>query len=160
MMIVDVWAQITTERMAKRPWLEPLMRWTAGSGEHLLSSPEITLAAMDEGGVDIAFLSAWHGPEGDLISNEEVARQIDAAPTRFRGLASVDLHNPMAGVREIRRWVDGKALRWRACRALALGFATEQSALLPDLRSLCGRGRAILHTDRPHWTTHTNPHIE
>ena len=107
-MIVDVWAQITTERMAKRPWLEPLMRWTAGSGEHLLSSPERTLAAMDEGGVDIAFLSAWHGPEGDLISNEEVARQIDAAPTRFRGLASVDLHNPMAGVREIRRWVDGR----------------------------------------------------
>jgi len=109
MRIVDVWAQITTERMAKRPWLETLMRWTAQSGEHLLSSPEITLAAMDEGGVDIAFLSAWHGPKGDLISNEEVARQIDAAPTRFRGLASVDLHNPMAGVREIRRWVDGKA---------------------------------------------------
>ena len=57
---------------------------------------------MEEGGVDIALLSAWHGPESDLISNEEVARQIDAAPTRFRGLASVDLHNPMAGVGEIR----------------------------------------------------------
>jgi predicted TIM-barrel fold metal-dependent hydrolase len=108
MRTVDVWAQITNERMAKRPWLETLMRWTARSGEHLLSSPERTLAAMDEGGVDIAFLSAWHGPEGNLISNEEVARQIDAAPTRFRGLASVDLHKPMAGVREIRRWVDGK----------------------------------------------------
>ncbi len=25
---IDVWAQITTERMAKRPWLEPLLRWT------------------------------------------------------------------------------------------------------------------------------------
>jgi uncharacterized protein len=27
---------------------------------------------------------------------------------RFRGLASIDLHQPMAAVREIRRWVDGK----------------------------------------------------
>jgi predicted TIM-barrel fold metal-dependent hydrolase len=96
MNIVDVWAQITTERMAKRPWLETLMRWTGRSGELLLPNVESTLDAMDEGGVDIAFLSAWCSPEGDLISNEEVARQINAAPTRFRGLASVDLHSPMA----------------------------------------------------------------
>jgi predicted TIM-barrel fold metal-dependent hydrolase len=108
MRTVDVWAQITNERMAKRPWLETLMRWTARSGEHLLSSPERTLAAMDEGGVDIAFLSAWHGPEGNLISNEEVARQIDAAPTRFRGLASVDLHKPMAG---FAKFADGSTVR-------------------------------------------------
>lgn len=60
MKIIDVWAQITTERMAKRPWLETLMRWTARSGEHILSSPKRTLAPMDEGGVGIAFLSAWH----------------------------------------------------------------------------------------------------
>ena len=109
MKAVDVWAQITTERMAKRPWLETLMRWTGRSGGPLLPNVESTLAAMDEGGVDIAFLSAWYSPEGDLISNEEVARQINAVPARFRGLASVDLHNPMAGLREIRRWVDGKA---------------------------------------------------
>ena len=108
MKVVDVWAQSTTERMAKRPWLETLMRWTGRSGDLLLPSVESTLAAMDEGGVDIAFLSAWYGPEGDLISNEEVAAQIDAAPTRFRGLASVNLHNPVAGVREIRRRVAGQ----------------------------------------------------
>jgi uncharacterized protein len=108
MRTVDVWAQITTERMASRPWLETLMRWTGRSGERPLPSVESTLTAMDEGGVDIAFLSAWYGPEGDLISNEEVARQIEAAPTRFRGLASVNLHHPMAAVREIRQWVDGK----------------------------------------------------
>ena len=66
MSIVDVWAQITTERMAKRPWLEPLMRWTGRSGEHLASSVEKTLAAMDDGGVDIrrynlAAIRAFHG---------------------------------------------------------------------------------------------------
>ena len=105
---IDVWAQIMTERMAERPWLETVLRWTGQAGEHLLPSVESTLRAMDEADVEIALLSAWYGPEGDLISNEEVAHQIEAAPTRFRGLASVDLHRPMAAVREIRRWVDGK----------------------------------------------------
>lgn len=104
---VDVWAQITTARMAARPWMETLLRWT---GRQAGAAPSVaeTLAAMDEAGVDIALLSAWHGPEGSLISNEEVAVQIEAAPSRFRGLASVDLEQPMQAVREIRRWVDGK----------------------------------------------------
>lgn len=104
---IDVWAQITTERMANRPWLKTLMRWT-GREDAILESVDSTLQAMDAAGVDIALLSAWHGPEGDLISNEEVAQQIAAAPTRFRGLASVDLSHPMSAVREIRRWVDRK----------------------------------------------------
>ncbi len=86
---VDVWAQITTPRMAARPWMETLLRWT-GRPAGATPSPAETLAAMDEAGVDIALLSAWHGPEGSLISNEEVAAQIEAAPSRFRGLASVD----------------------------------------------------------------------
>jgi uncharacterized protein len=105
---IDVWAQIMTERMAKQPWLQTVMRWTGQAGEHFLPSVESTLHAMNAADVDIALLSAWYGPEGDLISNEEVAHQIQAAPMRFRGLASVDLHQPMAAVREIRRWVDGK----------------------------------------------------
>ena len=104
---IDVWAQITTERMAQRPWLQTLLRWT-GRSERSVESVESTLQAMDAGGVDIALLSAWHGPEGSLISNEEVARMIEAAPARFRGLATVDLQNPMESVREIRRHVDRK----------------------------------------------------
>ncbi len=102
---IDVWAQITTERMAARPWLAPLLRWTGRSGEMLAPTPASTLAAMDAGGVSLALLSAWYGPEGDLITNEEVGRQIDAAPTRFRGLASADLRDPMNAVRELRRWL-------------------------------------------------------
>ena len=108
MSIVDTWAQIATERMAKRPWLQTLLRWTGHDGDAVLPSVEATLQAMDAAGVDIAPLSAWHGPEGDLISNEEVAQQIEAARQRFRGLASVDLCRPMEAVREIRRWVDRK----------------------------------------------------
>jgi len=106
---IDVWAQIPTERMAKQPSLQTLRRWTGQpQDEYLLASVPSTLHAMDEAGVDIALLSAWYGPEGDLISNEEVARQIAAAPVRLRGLASADLRHPMAAVREIRRWVDRK----------------------------------------------------
>lgn len=105
---IDVWAQLTTERMAKQPWLETLLRWTGQAGKPLVPTPELTLAAMDEADVDIALLSAWYGPTGDLITNEEVDRQIDAAPDRFRGLASVDLNRPMEAVRVIREVVDGE----------------------------------------------------
>jgi len=108
MQIIDVWSQMTTERMAKSSWLETLRRWTDRSGEQLTPTPETTLAAMDEAGVAISLLSAWHGPQGSLISNQEVSDQIDAAPHRFRGLATVDLSDPMEAVRDVRRWVDGK----------------------------------------------------
>ena len=108
MQAIDVWAQITTERMAKSPWLEPLLRWTTQTGELNVPSTASTVAAMDQAGVGISLLSAWHGPQGSLISNEEVDAQIEASPNRFRGLATVDLRRPMDAVREIRRWVDKK----------------------------------------------------
>src|ERR1700733_13624311 len=102
---IDVWAQIPTERMAKQPSLQTLRRWTGQpQDEYLLAGGPGPLQAMDEAGVDITLLSAWYGPEGDLISNEEVARQIAVAPARLRGLASADLRHPMAAVREICRW--------------------------------------------------------
>jgi len=85
------------------------MRWTGKApGQFFKTSAALTLAAMDEADIDIALLSAWHGPEGVLISNEEIATQIETDPSRFRGLATVRLDSPMDGVREIRRWVDGK----------------------------------------------------
>ncbi len=108
MAIIDAWAQITTERMAAAPWMATLLRWTGRSGHRPVPTVSEALAAMDAGGVEIALLSAWHGPQGALISNAEVAAQIEQAPDRFRGLASVDLTDPMTAVREIRRWVDGR----------------------------------------------------
>lgn len=106
--IIDAWAQITTPRMAEAPWLEPLMRWTGRPGERAVPTVASTLEAMDAAGVTTALLSGWHGPEGSLISNAEVSEQIAAAPDRFRGLACVDLRDPMGAVREIREWVDGE----------------------------------------------------
>jgi len=107
MTTIDVWAQITTERMARRPWMETLNRWTRRD-EARLETVETTIAAMDEAGVAISLLSAWHGPEGSLVSNEEVAAYVDQAPDRLRGVATVDLEHPMEAVRAIRHFVDGK----------------------------------------------------
>ncbi len=105
---IDVWAQLTTPRMAQQPWLKTLLRWTGREGEQLLPTAPQLLAAMDAAGVGVALLSAWHGPQGSLISNDEVETQLDLAPDRFRGLAAVDLTQPMEAVREIRRRVDGR----------------------------------------------------
>jgi predicted TIM-barrel fold metal-dependent hydrolase len=159
-MTIDVWAQITTERMASAPWLKTLLRWTGRADTGFVPTPQSTLAAMDAGGVDIAFLSAWYGPEGPLIMNEEVAAQIETAPDRFRGLASADLRDPMGAVRELRKWVDGKRfvgvrfVPWlwdlppndrryypvyAACIELGVPFCTQIGHTGPLKRSECGR---------------------
>ena len=60
---------------------------------------------MDEADARTGLLSAWWGPSGPLISNEEVLESTRRFPDRFRGLASVDLFRPMEAVRELRRYV-------------------------------------------------------
>jgi uncharacterized protein len=93
--------------MAQRRWIQTLLRWT-GRTEYLVPSVASTIQAMDQAGVEISLLSAWHGPEGVLVSDDEVDRHIDSAPARFRGLANVDSTRPMEAVREIRHRVDRK----------------------------------------------------
>ncbi len=106
MTIIDVWAQIPTQRFMAEPWLESLLRWTGGA--RAPASVDQTIAEMDSAHVDKAILSAWHGPQGALISNDAVEAAIDAAPARLHGLVSVDLNRPMEAVREIRARIDGK----------------------------------------------------
>lgn len=101
---VDVWAQQPNERFMAQPWLETLLRW--GGLPRAAPRLEQTLAAMDAGGVATALLSGWHGPGGALISNDEVAACVAAAPDRFCGVCSVDLRDPVAAVREIRHRVE------------------------------------------------------
>jgi predicted TIM-barrel fold metal-dependent hydrolase len=60
---------------------------------------------MDAAHIEIGLVSAWHAPEGPLVSNDEVARFVAAAPRRLAGIASVDLARPMGAVRELRRCV-------------------------------------------------------
>jgi hypothetical protein len=101
--IVDVWMQHPNARFMAEPWLDSVLRWTGATRQ----APRVvdTLAAMDEAGVGMALLSAWQGPSGTLISNNEVAELVQAHPDRFAGVATVDLDDPMGAVREIRRCV-------------------------------------------------------
>jgi len=94
---------------------DTLKRWL-GVDEIPQIPLEVTLAALEAGGVDKALLTAWWGPPGALIDNDEVAAWVRRAPDRLVGVASVDLRRPMDGVRELRRSVE--ELGMRALRVL------------------------------------------
>jgi uncharacterized protein len=114
MTVIDAWMQHPTLRFLRHDMFESLRRWTGQAiPEHELPV-EMTLAAMDEAGVDQGLICAWHDASGPLISNDEVAAYVKAAPDRFIGVATVDLGDPVAAVRELRRAVNDlgfKALR-------------------------------------------------
>lgn len=102
---VDAWMQHPTDRFLDTEMFASLRRWTGGQLPEQAPPLAATLAAMDAGGVDVGLLSAWHGPEGALIANDEVAAWVAEAPDRLAGLAAVDLRRPVAAVRELRRCV-------------------------------------------------------
>jgi predicted TIM-barrel fold metal-dependent hydrolase len=102
--IIDAWMQHPGARFLRNDMFAPLWRWS-GQPEASDLPVERTLAAMDAGGVGFGLLSAWHGPDGPLISNQEVAALVQSYPDRFAGLAAVDLRDPMGAVRELRRCV-------------------------------------------------------
>lgn len=111
MTIVDVWMQHPSLRFLREPMLASLRRW---SGTALPSEElplETTLEAMDEGGVSLGLASAWHGPQGAMVSNDEVAALTEAHPQRFAAIAAVDLARPMEGVRELRRRVEEQGFK-------------------------------------------------
>lgn len=115
-MIIDAWAQHPTLRHASDPIFDSLRRWMGAerpAGELPVS---VTLAAMDEGGVAKSLISAWVGPKGAMISNDEVASFVAEAPDRLAGIGSVDISRPMEAVREIRRCV--KTLGFKGIRVL------------------------------------------
>jgi uncharacterized protein len=71
-MIVDAWMQHPTLRFLRSDFLGSLRRWTGALPEEELPLAA-TIATMDVGGVDYGLISAWHGPAGALITNDEVA---------------------------------------------------------------------------------------
>jgi uncharacterized protein len=113
---IDVWMQHPTPGFLAHDMFAPLRRW---SGMEVPSEElpiELTLQAMDAGGISFGLLSAWHGPEGPLIPNERVAEWVAAHPDRLAGLAAVDLRDPVGAVRELRRCVD--ELGFKGLRAI------------------------------------------
>lgn len=114
--IVDVWMQHPTARFLAAPMFDSLRRWSGGA----LPADDVplaaTIAAMDAGGVRVGLTAAWWGPAGPLIANDEVAAIVRRHPDRLLGVASVDLHRPLAAVRELRRCV--RDLGFRALRVV------------------------------------------
>jgi len=125
-MIIDAWAQHPTRRHLAHPMFDSLRRWTHGeassrttadgAGEDGQWPLSLTLASMDEAGIARSLISAWEGPRGSLISNDEVAGFVREAPERLVGVGSVDIGRPREAVREIRRCV--RELGFRAIRVL------------------------------------------
>jgi hypothetical protein len=114
--IIDAWIQHPTPGFLSHPMFESLRRWM-GAGSVPAEVPvEMTVAALDAANVERALVSAWWGPGGPIISNDEVAALVRARPDRFFGIASVDLSRPMDAVRELRRCV--RTLGFRAVRVL------------------------------------------
>jgi uncharacterized protein len=115
--IIDVWMQHPTLRFLRHDMLSTLRRWTGGQMPDEEISIDVTAEAMEAAGVDFGLLSAWSAPhQPPLVSNEEVAGWVEAHPTRFAGLACVDLNRPMEAVRELRRCVED--LRFKGLRVV------------------------------------------
>lgn len=108
--IIDAWMQHPTARLARQPMFDSLRRWM-GTDDFEEIPVEFTLSAMDAAGVRVGTLSAWWGPQGALISNDEVAAIVGQWPDRFLGIASVDISRPMEAVRELRRSVRELGMR-------------------------------------------------
>lgn len=104
-MIIDAWAQHPTLRHAADPMFESLRRWTRTPVPTEELPVATTVALMDRGGVDKSLISAWYAPGRAMISNDEVAAFVAAAPGRLVGVGSADISRPMAAVAEIRRCV-------------------------------------------------------
>jgi uncharacterized protein len=113
--VIDAWIQHPSANFLAQPMFASLLRWTGQAA--VTSVPiEFTLAALDGGPVTRALLSAWWGPQGPILSNDEVAAIVRAHPDRFAGIGSVDLSRPMDAVRELRRCV--RTLGFRGVRVL------------------------------------------
>lgn len=105
MAAIDVWAQQPNSTFLAQPMFDSLKKWT---GQDFKDVPvEMLLRSMEAAGVTKSLIAAWYGPQGALISNEEVLEMVSAYPDRFAGLASVDLRNPVEAVRILRKYVEG-----------------------------------------------------
>lgn len=103
-MIIDAWIQHPSPRLLADPIFSPLFKWLKGKPPSELPMA-LTVAALDTAKVDLALASAWVGPQGALISNDEVMQLAALAPGRILGLAAVDIRRPMAAIAELRRAV-------------------------------------------------------
>lgn len=105
-MIIDAWAQHPTLRHAQDEMFASLRRWNKLEIPTEELPVRTTIQAMDAANVSKTLISAWVGPRGAMISNDEVASFVAEFPDRLIGVGSVDISKPMRAVAEIRRCVN------------------------------------------------------
>ena len=107
--IIDGWMQLPNREYLLNPMFDSLRRWPTHWKTIAQNNPDVThqeaLSLFQEQGVQRVIASAWWGPNGPMISNDEVAIAVKARPHQVVGIASVDLNKPMQAVRELRRCV-------------------------------------------------------
>jgi uncharacterized protein len=101
--IVDAWIQHPTPAFLSQPIFESLLRWMRVDRVPDDIPLAFTLAALEAANVESALVSAWWGPGGPIIANDDVARWVDESAGKLVGVGSVDLRRPMHAVREVRR---------------------------------------------------------
>ena len=84
--IIDAWIQHPTGKFIAHEMFASLRRWMRLEVIPDEIPVELTLAALDGAGVSKAIASAWWGPDGPLLSNDEVAQTVRAHPRRFVGV--------------------------------------------------------------------------
>ncbi|HSV60033.1 MAG TPA: amidohydrolase family protein [Variovorax sp.] len=107
--IIDAWMQFPNKAYLLDPMFDSLRRWPTTWKSLAQENSSIThdeaLATFRDQGVKKVIASAWWAPTGQMITNDEVAAAVRAHPQQVVGVASVDIHKPMAAVRELRRCV-------------------------------------------------------
>jgi predicted TIM-barrel fold metal-dependent hydrolase len=103
--IIDVWMQHPNLEFINHPMFESLRRWMGVERVTEKIPLEFTIDAMDQANVRKGLICAWWGPQGQLISNEEVAEAVNRYPDRFAGIVSVNLFKPMEAIRTLRHFV-------------------------------------------------------
>lgn len=103
--VIDAWIQHPTPDFLKHEMFATLRRWMRMEQIPADIPVDMTIQAMDGAGVEKALVSAWWGPEGPLLGNDEVAAIVADSPDRLVGVASVNLNKPMEAVAEVRRCV-------------------------------------------------------
>jgi predicted TIM-barrel fold metal-dependent hydrolase len=112
--MIDAWAQPALPALSSRvPEVERLLRQSHSPHLDGPMGPDETVAAMDAAGIDVMMLCAWCRPGAWVFTNDEVAEFTRRHPTRFVGVATVDLERPVQAVRELER-----AVRELGCKAL------------------------------------------
>lgn len=118
--IIDAWMQFPNKPYLLDPMFDSLRCWPTTWRTLAEENPGIScdeaLATLRGQDVSKAIASAWWGPTGPMITNDEIAAAVFAHPEHVVGVASVDISRPMDAVRELHRCV--KDLGFKGLRVL------------------------------------------